>query len=390
MKQDVFGYFDYAAGAPMRREALEAFMRHAEDDFGNPESLHGCGERARRTLERARAAVAQTVGASAQEVVFTGTGTEANNLAVLGAARRMRRLGRGAGVVVSAVEHPSVLEACRALAREGFSVAEVGVDGYGRARVDELRAAVGPGTVLVSLMHANNITGALQPVEEAAQIAHSEGALMHVDAVQSFGKVPVDIRSLGADLLTLNAHKIGGPKGVGALCVRRGARLDPPVFGGGHERGLRPGTHNVPGIAAFAEAAKAAAGELDRERARLSGLRRGLIQRLLDRIPDVRINGPADPDLCLPTFVNLGVLGIEGQALMLELDRKGFFVSSGSACSSSEGGPSHVLTAMGQGRDTALESLRVTLGAGTSEESAAAFVKALEFAVSFWRRPTWR
>lgn len=386
VKQDMFGYFDYAAGSPMRREALEAYVRHAEDDFGNPSSLHGCGERARKTLERSRAAIAGTIGATAQEIVFTGTGTEANNLAVLGAARRMRRLGRGSGVVVSAVEHPSVREACRALAREGFSVMEVGVDETGRARVDELRAAVRPGTVLVSLMHANNVVGTLQPVEEAARIAHAEGALLHVDAVQSYGKVPVDIRRLGADLLTLNAHKIGGPKGVGALWARRGTRLDPPFFGGGHERGLRPGTQNVPGIVAFAVAAEAAAGELDRERARLSGLRKRLVERLLDRIPEVRINGPDDPDCCLPTFVNLGVRGIEGQALMLELDRRGFCASSGSACSASESRPSYVLTAMGQEGDTALESLRATLGAETSEASVDAFIAALELSVSFWRR----
>lgn len=388
---EISRYFDHAATTVMRQEAAEAMMPYFLTDFGNPGSLHRLGYTAREALESARAAVAGTLGASAKEMVFTGSGTEANNLAVVGGARRMRRLGKGNHVVTSAVEHPSVREACKALEREGFRVTYVPVDSCGRVDPEEVRRAIEPDTILVSVMHANNVVGTVQPIAEIGRLLRGRGILFHSDAVQSYGKIPVDVEELQVDLLTVNAHKIGGPKGVAGLYVRKGVRIDPLTYGGGQERGLRPATPNVAGIVGFAKAAELAVADLPQERERLESLRKRLIDRLLASIPECKINGPSLPDRrrsdpeCLPTHVNIGIDRIEGQALMLELDRLGFATSSGSACSSTDHEPSYVLLAMGKSREVALESLRITMGRTTTEQSVDELADALEVVAKKWR-----
>ncbi|WP_018133481.1 cysteine desulfurase family protein [Effusibacillus pohliae] len=376
-------YFDHAATTVMRKEVVDAMAAYLVEDFGNPGSLHQFGMRAKEALEVARTAIAETIGARGKELIFTGSGTEADNLAVLGAARRLRRLGKGSHVVTSAVEHPAVREACRALEREGFRVTYVPVDEAGRVNPQDVKKSIEPDTVLVSVMHANNVVGTIQPVTEIGRFLREKGILFHCDAVQSYGKIPVDVKQMQVDLLTINAHKIGGPKGVAALYVRKGVRLDPIVYGGGQERGLRPATPNVAGIVGFAKAARLAIADLQQERQRLERLRARLIGRLTATIPGCKING--DPSDCLPTHVNISIDRIEGQALMLELDRLGFATSSGSACSSTDHEPSYVLLAMGKSREVALESLRITMGRTTTEQSVDELAASLEQIAKTWR-----
>lgn len=376
-------YFDHAATTPLREAALEAMTHYWLQDFGNPGSLHQFGFQAKDALEAARDTIAQTIGARRKEIIFTGSGTESNNLAVLGAARRMRKLSKGAHIVTSGIEHPSVREACRALAEEGFRVTYVQVDETGRVDPAEVEKAIRPDTVLISIIHANNVTGTIQPIEYIGTLAREKGVLFHTDAVQSYGKIPVRVDELKADLLTINAHKIGGPKGVAALYVRRGVRIDPIVYGGGQERGLRSATPNVPGIVGFAKAAELAMRELEQEMERLYRYRELLIDRLLSRIPGSKINGHRTE--CLPTHLNISIDRIEGQALMLELDRMGFAASSGSACSSTDSEPSYVLLEMGKTREVALESLRISMGRTTTEQSVLELAEALEKVAAKWR-----
>lgn len=380
---DVSRYFDHAATTPVRPEVWEAMGEYAVERFGNPNSLHQFGLEAKEALERARSVVAAFIGARDKEVFFTGTGTEANNLAVIGAARRLRRLGRGSHLITSAVEHPSVRKAMQSLEKEGFRVTQVPVDRFGRVDPEDVRRAMEPDTVLVSIMHANNVVGTVQPVEEIGAFTRERGIWFHVDAVQSFGKIPVDVERFRADLLTINAHKIGGPKGIAALYIRKGVRLDPLVYGGGQERGMRPGTQNVAGIVGFAKAVELSGAARPAETRRLTALRRRLENRLRHLVPELRING--HPDFVLPTVLNIGVPRIEGQALMLELDRLGFAVSSGSACSSTDHEPSYVLLAMGQSREEALESLRISLGWTTGEAAVDALADAVAQAARRWK-----
>jgi len=381
---DLTRYFDHAATTPVRPEVIAAMAACWADHFGNPSSLHDFGLRAKEALERARAVIAGAIGASPRELIFTGSGTEANNLAVLGGARRMRLLGKGDHVVVSAVEHPSVREAARALEAEGFRVTWVPVDAYARVDPDDVRRALTPKTVLVSVMHANNVVGTIQPIAAIAAAVRRTSALFHCDAAQSFGKIPVNVNALGVDLLTVNAHKLGGPKGVAALYVRKGVRIDPLVYGGKQERALRPATQNVPGIVGFAKAVELALAEQETERRRLAALRQRLIARLATAIPGFHVNG--HPTECLPTHLNIRIDRIEGQALMLELDRRGFATSSGSACSAANHEPSYVLLAMGQSREAAWESLRITLGRTTTEASVDALADALIAVAHAWQQ----
>ncbi|MFC4766798.1 cysteine desulfurase family protein [Effusibacillus consociatus] len=376
-------YFDHAATTVMPKEVFDAMAPYFLYDFANPGSLHQFGFQAKEALEGARAAVAKTLGASSREVIFTGSGTESNNLAVLGGARRMRKLGKGNHVVTSSVEHPSIRGACQALESEGFRVTYVPVDGSGRVNVVDIRNAIGPDTVIVSVMHANNVVGTIQPIAEIGAITREKGILFHTDAVQSYGKIPVNVEELQVDLLTINAHKIGGPKGVAALYIRKGVRIDPIVYGGGQERGLRSATPNVAGIVGFAKAAEMAMKQLLKERSRLEGLRVKLIERLTATVPGCKING--DLNNCLPTLINISIDRIEGQALMLELDRLGFATSSGSACSSTDHEPSYVLLAMGKSREVALESLRITMGRTTTEQSVDELAEALNVVAKKWR-----
>jgi cysteine desulfurase len=357
-------YFDHGATTPLRPEVLDAMMESLRSTPANPGSLHDPGQQSRAAVEHAREQVAAAIGASPREIIFTASGTEANNLALLGAARKHKN--RGSHILVSQVEHPSVLHTCRALEQEGFRVTYLPVTEQGELRMEELEAALTPDTILVSVMAANNETGTLMPIADIGRLLKGTGILFHTDAVQWFGKKPLDVQTWQVDLMSLGGHKINGPKGVGVLYLRKGTRIDPILYGGGQERGLRPGTANVPAIAGMGVAAHLADREAAATESRLTHLRDRLWRRLSETIPGVRLNG--HPTLRLPSHLNISFEQVEGQAVLLELNRHGISVSSGSACSAGKHAPSHVLTAMGRPPEEAYQSVRITLGKSTTEE----------------------
>ncbi|WP_124728096.1 cysteine desulfurase family protein [Staphylospora marina] len=375
-------YLDYGATSPVRPEALEAMMPFLTSEFGNSGSIHDFGQRSREAIERARRMIMEAVGASSpREIIFTGSGTESNNLAILGAARKRKHLGNR--IITTPVEHPSVLEACRQLEREGFELVLLPVDETGRVKPQDVRDALDDRTVLVSVMAANNEVGTIQPIREIADVLKGSSALFHTDAVQYFGKLPTDVKELGVDLMSIGSHKVSGPKGAGALYVRKGVRLEPIMFGGGQERGLRPATLNTPAIVGFGTAAWLAAREAESEHVRLSALRDKCFRRIREEIGGVELNG--HPTERLPGNLNLSFHRVEGQAILLELNRKKIYVSSGSACSAGKHAASHVLTAMGKDPETAWQSLRVTFGRETTEEDVNRFVDELKEVLRYLR-----
>ncbi len=337
-----------------------------ESNFGNPSSIHAEGREARALVDRARDRVARAVGARPREVVFTGGGSEADNLALRGVAHRLR--DRGRHLIVSAVEHEAVLETARDLVSYGYQLTVLPVDRLGRVEVDRLEAELRPDTILVSVKLANNEVGTVQPVAELASVVHARGgAVFHTDATQALGKLAVGLDELGADMLTLSAHKVYGPKGVGALVVRHGTPLDPVLTGGGQERTRRSGTENVPGIVGFGAAAMLAEQERPREAERLAALSGRLQNRIAERLPDsVTTGAPPGPDR-LPNFVTVAIPKVEGELLLMRLDRVGVAASAGSACASGSLSPSHVLLAMGLDPRLAGAHLRLTLGKSSSE-----------------------
>lgn len=358
-------YLDHAATTPLDPRVAEAATEAAVEGFANPSSLHEAGRRARRVVETGRAQVAALLNADPSEIVFTAGGTEADNLALIGA---VEAAGPGEHhVVTGAFEHPAVLAACRALERRGVAVTRLPAGSDGIIDPAALAAAFRPTTRLVSIMAANNVVGTLQPIAELGALAREHGALFHTDAVQAVAKIPLDLAELPVDLLSMSAHKLHGPKGIGALYVRRGVELSPVVHGGGQERGLRSSTENVPGIAGFGAAADIARREATDDATRLVALRDRVIDEVLDAVPGAYLIG--DRWRRLPGHVCLGFAGREGEAikLLLTLDEAGIAVSSGSACSSSRvAEPSHVLAAMGFDPLRARGSLRVTLGRFTT------------------------
>lgn len=356
-------YLDHSATTPVRAEVLSAMIPFFADKFGNASSIHRWGAEARRAVEHARENVASLIGADPAEVIFTGGGTEADNLAIRGAALGNR--AKGDHIITTAVEHHAVLHTCESLEKAGFRVTYLPVDKFGMVDPQAVESALSPDTTLISVIHGQNEVGTIQPVEDIGKIAREHGVLFHSDAVQSAGKIPVSVESMQADLLTLSSHKIYGPKGVGALYVRRRTRLLPQSTGGVHERGLRAGTENVAGIVGFGEACRLAQTELVEESRRLTHLRDRLIHGILDRIPDTVLNG--HPELRLPNNVNLSIKYVEGESLLLNLDLLGIGASSGSACTSGSLEPSHVLLAMGIPHETAHGSLRMTLGRSNRE-----------------------
>jgi cysteine desulfurase len=358
-------YLDYNATTPCDPRVVDAMLPYFGQRFANPSSRsHRPGQEAALAVEDARRSVANVLGVRPAEVVFTAGATEANNMAIRGVAEVLA--SRGRHLVSQVTEHPSVLEPLRWLERRGWEVELLGVDRHGRVRLEELEKAVRPDTVLVSLMAANNETGTLQPVAEAARLAHAKGALLHCDAAQAVGKVVLNVEALGADLLSLSAHKFYGPKGVGALVVRRaaGVRPRPVLVGSSQEGGLRPGTLNVPGIVGLATALTLAAGGLRDEEAALAALRDGLERRLREALDGVHVHG--HPVHRLPGTTNLGFEGVDGEALLASLG--GLAVSPGSACASGSPEPSPVLSAMGVPADLARASFRISLGRPTTEE----------------------
>ena len=367
-------YFDHNATTPLAPEALAAMSRALGEDFGNPSSVHQYGQRAKGLLDDARTAVADLIGADASEIVFTGSGTEGDNLAIRGAAESLEAAGRR-HLVTSAFEHEAVLNTVKALGKRGWRVTFVPVDASGIVDPDALARVVTDDTALVSVMYANNEIGTVQPVRALSGIAHARGALFHTDAVQAAGKIPVSVRDLEVDLLSISAHKINGPKGVGALWVKRGVRLVPTMTGGKHERNRRAGTENVAGIVGFGAAAAEARRKLAADGARLAALRDKLEQGILSRIDGADVNGALTPRV--PNTTNISFDGVEAESLLIALDLEGFAVSTGSACSSGTLEPSHVLRAMGLPSQRAQNSIRFSLGQGNDESQVDALLAKL-------------
>jgi cysteine desulfurase len=356
-------YFDHNATTPVAPEVAEAMSRVLTEDFGNASSVHHFGQRAKARLDEARSEVGTLIGAEPAEIVFTSGGTEADNLALRGAAEALEPTGRR-HLIASGIEHEAVLVTLKALARRGWTTTLLPVDATGIVSPDALAAALTDQTAIVSVMHANNEIGTIQPVQALAALARARGALFHTDAVQSVGKIPVNVRDLGVDLLSLSAHKFNGPKGVGALWIKRGTRLTAHMTGGKHERNRRAGTENVPAIAGLGVAARLAGAKLDVEAARLSALRDALEQGVLARVPGTAVNGVRDPRV--PNTTNISFDGVEAESLLIALDLEGIAVSTGSACSSGTLEPSHVLRAMGLPAHRTQNSIRLSLGMGNT------------------------
>jgi cysteine desulfurase len=367
-------YFDYNATTPLAPDVTEAVMRATRDVFGNASSVHHFGQQAKAAMDDARSVVAALLNGDPSEVVLTSGGTEADNFAIRGAADALEPTGRR-HLIASAVEHEAVLNTLRSLARKGWRTTLLPVDHTGIVSADRLREAMTGDTAVVSVMHANNEIGTIQPIAALAAIAHEHGALMHTDAVQSAGKIPVDVRALGVDLLSLSAHKFNGPKGAGVLWIKRGTRMQPIVTGGKHERNRRAGTENVPAIAGLGVAAQLAAGKLSSEGARISALRDRLEAGILSGVAGTAVNGAVDARV--PNTTNISFERVEAESLLIALDLEGIAVSTGSACSSGTLEPSHVLRAMGLATHRTQSSLRFSLGMFSTQEEVDRVVEVL-------------
>jgi cysteine desulfurase len=357
-------YLDHNATTPVHPAVADAMTAVLREDFGNPSSVHHFGQRAKAAVDQARTAVAALIGAEPSDVVFTSGGTESDNMALRGIAEALERSGRR-HLIASAIEHEAVLTTLKALGRRGWSTTLLPVDETGIVSPEALRTALTDQTALVSVMHANNEIGTVQPVADLARLAHERGALFHTDAVQSAGKIGVDVAALGVDLLSISAHKFYGPKGIGALWMRRGLRLLPVLTGGKQERNRRAGTENVPGIVGMGAAAALARGKMAEEAARLAGLRDRLEQEILGTIPGTAVNGARTPRV--PNTTNISFDRIEAESLLIALDLEGVAVSTGSACSSGTLEPSHVLKAMGLPAHRTQNSIRFSLGAANTD-----------------------
>jgi cysteine desulfurase len=358
-------YLDHNATTPVEPAAAAAMVRALNDLFGNASSVHYYGQQAKAALDLARSAVADLIGAEPSEVIFTSGGTEADNFAIRGAAEALEVTGRK-HLITSGIEHEAVLNTFKALARRGWKTTLLPLDRTGIVSADRLREAITDDTALVSIMHANNEIGTIQPIAELTEITHARGALFHTDAVQTAGKIPLKVRTLGVDLLALSAHKFYGPKGAGALWVKRGVRLTPFLSGGKQERNRRAGTENVPGLIGMGVAAGGAQGRMSTEAPRLSALRDRLEQGILKSVPNTDVNGSRDARV--PNTTNISFERIEAESLLIALDLEGVAVSTGSACSSGTLEPSHVLKAMNLPSHRAQNSIRFSLGAGNTEE----------------------
>ncbi|MBT9135584.1 MAG: Cysteine desulfurase IscS [Firmicutes bacterium] len=356
-------YLDHAATTPVHPEVIAAMLPHFHNSFGNPSSIHSFGRESRQAVDEARDKVAKILGATAREIVFTSGGTEADNLAIQGVA--LAKKGQGRHIITSQIEHHAVLDACKYLETQGFAVTYLPVNAEGQVQIADVLAAIRPDTILITIMHANNETGALQPIREIGRLAKEHKITFHTDAVQAVGSIPVNVDDLGVDLLSLSAHKFYGPKGIGVLYIRNGTKLKPLYHGGGQERKLRPGTENHVGVIGLAKALELATTEMDTKQAKIKALRDKLMGGLL-AIPEVKLNG--HPEERLPGNVNVSIRYVEGESLILSLDMQGVAVSSGSACTSGSLDPSHVLLAMGLSHGEAHGSLRLTLGQDNTEE----------------------
>jgi cysteine desulfurase len=367
-------YLDHNATTPMDALVADRMAQAMRDVWGNASSVHHFGQQAKAALDEARSAVADLIVAEASEIVFTAGGTESDNLAIRGAAEALEASGRK-HLVTSAIEHEAVLNTMKALARRGWRVTIVPVDASGIVSIDRLRDAITDDTALVSVMHANNELGTIQPIADVAALAHARGALCHTDAVQSAGKIPIDVRALGVDLLTIAGHKFYGPKGTGALWTKRGVRLVSPITGGRQERNRRAGTENVPALVGLGVAAGVAKNKMAAEAPRLSALRDRLEAGVLSAVAGSELNGAAAPRV--PNTTNISIDRVEAESLLIGLDLAGIAVSSGSACSSGTLEPSHVLKAMGLPHARTLGSIRFSLGAANTDADIDRVIEAL-------------
>ncbi len=367
-------YFDHNATTPVAPEVADTMIRALREDFGNASSVHHFGQRAKAVLDESRSAVASLIHAEPSEIVFTSGGTESDNFALRGVADALLATGRRR-LIATAIEHEAVLNTLKALGKRGHETTLLPVGHLGVVSPDALAGAITDDTAIVSVMHANNEIGTIQPVAELARIAHDHGALFHTDAVQSAGKIPVDVGGLGVDLLSLSAHKFNGPKGAGALWIKRGTRISAILTGGKHERARRAGTENVPAIAGFGAAARLAQAKMQAEAARLSALRDRLESQVLATVSGTAVNGA--PDRRVPNTTNISVDGVEAESLLIALDLDGIAVSTGSACSSGTLEPSHVLRAMGLPAHRTQNSIRISLGAGNTDADVEYFLEKL-------------
>ncbi len=366
-------YMDHGATTPADPLVVDAMLPYFTEKFGNASSLHSFGQEATSALEQSRQQVAASIGAKPEEIIFTSGGTESDNLAVKGVA--YRNSDKGKHIITSTIEHPAILNTCAYLEKEGFEVTYVAVDSDGIIDMDELKKATRDDTILISVMHANNEIGTIQPISDISKLAKEKSIYLHTDAVQSLGKISVNVDELGVDLLSLSSHKIHGPKGVGALYVRKGTLLQALAHGGSHEHRMRAGTENISGIAGFAKAVALADERLVDDAKHMTQLRDSLIGKVMDSIDDVELSG--HPTNRLPNNVNLRFSFIEGESMLLFLDMKGIAISTGSACSSKSLEPSHVLTAIGLRPEDSHGSLRITLGKDNTHEEVDYVVDAL-------------
>jgi cysteine desulfurase len=357
-------YLDHSATTPVRKEVLEAMVPYLSEVYGNASSVHAFGREARVAVENARETIANLIGANPNQLYFTSGGTEADNLALFGTVRAKEKKGKH--IITSVIEHHAVLDSAYELENRGYDVTYIPVDSDGIINVDDVKEAIREDTILVSIMLANNEIGTIQPIKEISKITKGKGIILHTDAVQAAGSMHLDVDDLGVDLMTISAHKFYGPKGVGALYVRKGARPKPLFFGGSQEKKVRPGTESVANIVGMAKAFELAVSEMDETNQRIKRLRDKLIKGVEDNISEVVLNGHREKRL--PNNANISFLYIEGESLILSLDAKGVAVSSGSACTSGSLDPSHVLMSMGMDHQQAHGSLRMTLGRSTTEE----------------------
>jgi len=357
-------YLDHNATTPVHPEVVEAMLPYFSQVFGNASSLHQSGREAKAALENARRSIAEILGCEASEIIFTSGGTESDNFAIKGAAFANR--DKGKHIITSSIEHHAVEISCRFLEKEGFEVTYLPVDSYGFVDPDDLKKAIRPDTTLITIMYANNETGVIQDIKALISVAKEAGVYFHTDAVQAMGKIPYKIDDLGCDMLSVSAHKLYGPKGVGLLFVKSGTRIIPWNEGGGHEKGMRAGTENTAGIIGLTEAIKIAHRDMTERTERLKKISEKFYESIKARIPDIQLNGHYEKRV--PNTVNISFKAIEGEAIVLSLDMKGIMVSTGSACTSGATDPSHVLRAMGVSREMAQGSIRFSFGRSNSVE----------------------
>ena len=380
-------YLDNSATTKISDEVLEEMLPYLKDEFGNPSTLYSIGRESKKALEEARQRIADSINAKKDEIIFTSGGSESDNLAIKGIAFKLRKKGKH--IITSEIEHPAVKESLYFLESLDFKVTYLPVYENGIIKIEDLKEAITPETILITIMHGNNEIGTLQPIEEIGKIAHENGILFHTDAVQTFGKVKIDVEKQNIDLLSVSSHKINGPKGVGAIYIKKGVRLIPIIHGGGQERGIRAGTENVAGIVGFGKAAEIATSKLDEHAEKLSKIRDEIVEKVLNTIPESYLNG--DVNERLPNIANIRFKAIEGESLILLLDAKGYQASTGSACSSNKLEASPVLTALGLDPVDVHGSLRISLAPESDEFNVDEFVDVLSEAVQRLREmsPLW-